>query len=1635
MKHNSACHPIKKWSACFLAASITFSSVPANAFAEPLLLEGTASKLPSSDEETVPKPVTPSEASAARPENKYTRETPSQAQPESSRKESDQQENASASSKTDAAESRKETPSEAHLREDGQTIVSWQFAENPQGLPLTQKDGKPAVELAMAESLPDFEELTEYLPREILAVTAKQENDPDVDIFELSEMDADALSIPISGWSCDEYPANTEKTLYEFAAITVGDYEFDQEPVLMVSVETPAIALLANNTINLASGEAVISQNGSYTISGTYREQSGRTTQHVITVEENVQAQLTLDSVVIDAPGAIHQDSSCIELKSGADVTLILSGTSSLSASSNNSAAIHVPPSARLTIQSASGSDSDMLLAAAYHFGAGIGGKSGEGCGTITFKSGAVMSVSGGRITDSGFTPLADTYSGAGIGGGSESTGSKTITINGGNIYAAASVGAGIGGGSGSTSGEILIAGGEIQAQGGVKRSTSDTVAMGPGSNAGSGKNSFTLQGSATEAATANLLGDSPSTVTVNPGTEQLINAPGTRVKIRYGEEAVDKKLLVTPETGVTYLGNGRVVLAGSGPYTVTQANPGTAVSQFLIIESDCTVTLEDVNIYPGSSVSGVPAIEVKRGLSSVTLNFEGDNTLTGSQLASAIANHGTPLIIGGSGRLTAIAGSASAAIGGTYSDPDGNHITIKSGTLTLKGSSDASCLGAGAGGRSNPGTSDDLHIEGGLVSLIQENWGYCLGASGDVYGATPSISITGGTVTATHTETASGDAMGKICSTPITITPPSGQSGLVYTGSSAPGTLAKGFGQSGTYSCGTENYMQVRFSSPHSLTITDGTAGSATTDLTAGDAVLITATDKSADNLLFGKWTLVSGAGRFADENASSTTFYIGDSDTAIQADYVQGYKLTVNNGSGGGLYKEGEAVSITAAIPSWAAFSSWKIVSGDGTFENANSASTRFIVKTADTVIQAQYTDTRNTGDFVVTGGSFDTDYTFENGCLSFIGSGSYQISMKEGITETGNSITIKSGMPTITLNSVKINSSLAFSISAGVNASLTLAGENSLYSTNGSGLLLQSGSSLSITSSQGDGKIEGSLQAESSRTSGDTGYGGAGIETRSGSTLIIRGGTIHAHSGMGSAGIGAAYRRSGGNVIIEGGMVTASSLWGGAGIGGGYQSRTDVPNSITISGGIVKANGGQGSAGIGCGYQSNAKSIITITGGSIGAKGASWYGGERQTCGIGLGAVGGSVQFSISESALITERRFESSEPAIVSAADLNSGAKTPNLWINITFPDDQTELPSPVLKWPAALNSIYYGQKLSQAGLTEDGLASMEGSFRYEDCEPLVGTNEYRMYFVPKDTLYNAVSAPVTVTVLPAAAQISTLPQASDLTVGQALKQAVISGGTAVNPYNSSKTVEGSWRWLNPETVPAETGFQTALFVPDDTVNYNGAVQVSLEVAVKEEEKPEPEEPEKPNPGGTEKPGTGEPEKPGSTEPGQTKPGTSDPSKPGKTDPSAPGNQPDSDSDSDDDDDTDISANHSATGSGSTGSSSGNSGTATLPPQSTTRYRWEWTGSVWYAYDHTGQRRRGFIYDAAYKGYFYLDENAVMVTGWVFINGSWYYFHTVSDGTKGIMLRNCKTPDGYFVGPDGKWDGKPSDQRLF
>lgn len=87
-----------------------------------------------------------------------------------------------------------------------------------------------------------------------------------------------------------------------------------------------------------------------------------------------------------------------------------------------------------------------------------------------------------------------------------------------------------------------------------------------------------------------------------------------------------------------------------------------------------------------------------------------------------------------------------------------------------------------------------------------------------------------------------------------------------------------------------------------------------------------------------------------------------------------------------------------------------------------------------------------------------------------------------------------------------------------------------------------------------------------------------------------------------------------------------------------------------------------------------------------------------------------------------------------------------------------------------------------------------------------------------------------------------------------------------------------------------------------------------------------------------------------------------------------------------------------------------------------------HSWEHINGNWWAFDQTGYAKTGWLGDEDYGGWFYMDLEHGMQTGWVLLNGAWYYFNPVSDGKRGMMYAGQRTPDGYYVEKNGVWDGR-------
>ncbi len=229
------------------------------------------------------------------------------------------------------------------------------------------------------------------------------------------------------------------------------------------------------------------------------------------------------------------------------------------------------------------------------------------------------------------------------------------------------------------------------------------------------------------------------------------------------------------------------------------------------------------------------------------------------------------------------------------------------------------------------------------------------------------------------------------------------------------------------------------------------------------------------------------------------------------------------------------------------------------------------------------------------------------------------------------TDNTITVKSGTHSITLQGVDIDVSrsftCAFSIESGAEVNLTLSGTNTLISGSlRAGLQIPDGAALTIDGGDGD-----SLNATGGDYGAGIGGGSDGGSGGSGGTVTIYGGTVSATGSYSGAGIGGSGSSSdgnggiGGTVTIYDGTVTATGSGNGAGIGGGGGSNGNGGSggTVIISGGTVTATGGAG-AGIGGGStgvstgHSGGGGTVNITGGIVIAT-------SSRSVGIGGGGFG--------------------------------------------------------------------------------------------------------------------------------------------------------------------------------------------------------------------------------------------------------------------------------------------------------------------------------------------------------------------------------------------------------------------------
>lgn len=84
------------------------------------------------------------------------------------------------------------------------------------------------------------------------------------------------------------------------------------------------------------------------------------------------------------------------------------------------------------------------------------------------------------------------------------------------------------------------------------------------------------------------------------------------------------------------------------------------------------------------------------------------------------------------------------------------------------------------------------------------------------------------------------------------------------------------------------------------------------------------------------------------------------------------------------------------------------------------------------------------------------------------------------------------------------------------------------------------------------------------------------------------------------------------------------------------------------------------------------------------------------------------------------------------------------------------------------------------------------------------------------------------------------------------------------------------------------------------------------------------------------------------------------------------------------------------------------------------------RWLKLGRNWWYFNEDGRMHTGwFLYGN--RWYYLTPVEGSMAAGWNLINGFWYYLNPTGQAERpeGAMYSNEYTPDGYFVGTDGRW----------
>lgn len=621
-------------------------------------------------------------------------------------------------------------------------------------------------------------------------------------------------------------------------------------------------------------------------------------------------------------------------------------------------------------------------------------------------------------------------------------------------------------------------------------------------------------------------------------------------------------------------------------------------------------LTLNGVNLVSSGSSAGITI--APGGVLNLTL--QGTNTFT-QNTGSDFRNYPAIRIPGGAsltvtaestGSLISSTEKGSAVIGG-YNKEDCGTVTINGGTFDLSatGAINVEYIGGPAIGPGAYASNGIITINGGCIKAYSQ-WGAAIGsgynvAMGSLIGQeNETIVITGGTVVAT-TDHAKADGIGgfaKAITGGVTITggsvstvvqntrPKSSTQNLYKTtlaldGAGAGVSVSKvsvflDSGLSETYNTTdmkTDTDGKIYVWLPENAIVTAVIAGGETYTGTVQ-----TTMDDSAVGMFIkdaGSYTLTTGVSEHATSTLSKSTG-LKEGDTVIL--YIMpdsGYEL-----KGLSLYE--------GSVPDAPLDTSG--------FTKISSNTWSFTMPAGNQNLYVNMTEITDTGDFAVsndTGCSYAYDSTANT--LTFSGTGSATVSMKDGTSTTSERIVFGSGAAvTLTISSLNIASAKGIDVSdtAG-NCELILEGSNQISAMDSNDAGVHKGNGMGTLTFSGSG----SLNVTMNRTGSPYGSAIGGNKDETVQGLIFNGGTIVANGITDGAGIGSNPSRSATtSLTINGGIIRGIGGNYANGIGTGF-GRAD---QITINGGTVYGCGG--SSSISNGGICSGSSTVKITGGSV-------------------------------------------------------------------------------------------------------------------------------------------------------------------------------------------------------------------------------------------------------------------------------------------------------------------------------------------------------------------------------------------------------------------------------------------------